>query len=191
MKTVVRWIGAVIGLLVFCLVVAIAIGTGLPIAHVATCSAQFAQPPATLYATVEDDASSPSWRSDVREVRSEPTTVGRTKWIETYKNGQTLPYIDFADPKHQGKYLERGIADPTLPFGGAWKFRFDPRGGGTEVTVREGGWVYNPILRLVEQFFTGYTSAIKTYLTDLGGKYGESPSITCTVATYPLRPPEM
>jgi len=184
MKTVVRWIGAVIGLLVFVLLVAIAIGTGLPIAHVATCSARFAQPPKTLYATVEDDASSPAWRSDVREVHSESTTVGRTKWIETYKNGQTLPYVEFADPTDQGRYLERDIADPTLPFGGGWKFRFNASGGGTEVTIREAGWVYNPVLRLIEQFFTGYTSTIKTYLTDLGRKYGESPSITCTVTTY-------
>ncbi|HET9343325.1 MAG TPA: hypothetical protein VFO25_10470 [Candidatus Eremiobacteraceae bacterium] len=191
MKTVVRWIGAVIGLLVFVLIVAIAIGTGLPIAHIASCSAQYRQSPATLFATVEDDASSPSWRSDVREVHSETATVGRTRWVETYKNGQTLTYLEFGDRNISGKYLERDIADPTLPFGGGWKYRFDPSGGGTVVTIREAGWIYNPMFRFVEQFFTGYTSTIKTYLTDLGRKYGESPAITCTVTTYANRPEDM
>ena len=184
MKTVVRWIGAVIGLLVFVLLVAIAIGTGLPIAHVATCSARYSQSPATLFAVVEDDASSPSWRSDVREVHSEPTTVGRTKWIETYKNGQTLPYIESADPKGQGKYLVRAIADPSLPFGGQWRYTFGPNAAGTEVTIVERGYIYNPVFRLIEQFFTGYSKTIETYMTDLGRKYGESPAIACTVTTY-------
>ena len=189
MKTVVRWIGAVIGILVFVLIVAIAIGTGLPIAHVASCSAHYQQSPVTLFATVEDDASSPTWRSDVAQVRSERTSDGKTRWIETYKNGQTLTYLEFSDRNSQGKYLERDIADPTLPFGGGWKYRFDRSGGDTVVTIREGGWIYNPMFRFVEQFFTGYTSTIRTYLTDLGKKYGESPSISCSVTTYAQRPP--
>jgi len=182
MKAVVRWIGAVIGLLVFVLLVAIAIGTGLPIAHVATCSAQFAQSPATLYATVEDDASSPQWRSDVAHVRSERSSGGKPLWIETYKNGQTLSYLEVQT--FPGKGLDRELQDPTLPFGGQWRYQFRATAGGTEVRILEAGYIFNPIFRLIEHFFTGYTSTIKTYMTDLGRKYGESPSITCTVTTY-------
>lgn len=196
MKTVVRWVGAVIGLAVFVLLVAIAIGTGLPIFHLATCSARFAQTPSTLYAVVEDDASSPSWRSDVRTVQSRPLAWGPTgsiEWIETYKNGQTLSYGEYG--RHGvaagGEiYMGRFIADPTLPFGGEWKYRFVESGRGTEVTIAEAGWVYNPLFRLTEQFFTGYQSTIRTYLSDLGRKYGESPSIACSVTTYANRPPD-
>jgi len=182
MKTVVRWIGAVIGLLVFVLLVAIAIGTGLPIAHVATCSARFSQPPKTLYATVEDDASSPSWRSDVAQVRSERPSSGKTLWIETYKNGQTLSYLEVQT--FPGKGLDRELQDPTLPFGGQWRYTFRPSAVGSDVTIVEAGYIFNPLFRLIEQFFTGYTSTIQTDLTDLGHKYCESPRISCSVTTY-------
>ena len=182
MKTVVRWIGAVIGLLVFVLLVAIAVGTGLPIAHVATCSAQYPQSPAALFAVVEDDASSPSWRSDVAQVRSERASGGKTRWIETYKNGQTLPYLEVQT--FPGKGIDRRIDDPTLPFGGQWRYTFRPYAAGTEVTIAEAGYIYNPVFRLIEQFFTGYSKTIETYMTDLGRKYGESPAIACSVTTY-------
>lgn len=182
MKTVVRWIGAVIGLLVFLLVVAIAVGTSLPIAHIATCSAQYSQSPATLYATVEDDASSPSWRSDVAQVRRERGPYGKPLWTETYKNGQTLSYLEVQT--FPGKGLDRDLQDPTLPFGGQWRYSFRPGAGGTEVRIMEAGYIMNPIFRLVEHFFTGYTSTIKTYMTDLGHKYDESPQIACSVTTY-------
>ena len=182
MKTVVRWVGAVIGLAVFGLLVAIAVGTGLPIAHVATCSAQFAQSPATLYAVVEDDASSPSWRSDVAQVRTERTSDGKTRWIETYKNGQTLSYLEVQTFPGQG--LDRELQDPTLPFGGQWRYQFKPVAGGTEVRIIEAGYIMNPIFRVIERFVTGYSKTIETYLTDLGRKFGESPQIACTVTTY-------
>jgi len=182
MKTVVRWIGAVIGLLVFVLLVAIAVGTGLPIAHVATCSARYPQSPATLFATVEDDASSPSWRSDVTQVRKDSSSTDRTRWIETYKNGQTLPYLEVESLP--GKEIERTIYGAALPFGGQWMYRFQASGDGTEMTIVEAGYIYNPMFRLIEHFFTGYSKTIKTYLTDLGHKYGESPQIACTVTTY-------
>lgn len=182
MKTVVRWIGAVIGLVVLAFVLAIAVGTSLPIAHIATCSAHYSQAPAVLYATVEDDASSPGWRSDVASVRSERTSGGKTRWIETYKNGQTLSYVEVETFPDRG--LDRELDDPTLPFGGQWRYAFEPSGSGTDVTVGEAGYVFNPIFRLVEQYFTGYATTIKTYLTDLGRKFGESPAISCSVTTY-------
>lgn len=187
MKAVTRWIGAVVGLLVVVLLVAIAVGTSLPIAHVATCSARFAQTPSVLYATVESDASSTSWRSDVAHVRLERTSSGKIRWIETYKNGQTLSYLEAPNRVEwtsAARWIERAIDDPTLPFGGAWSYRFDPSAGGSIVTIREAGWIYNPLFRLVEQYFTGYTATIRAYLTDLGKKYDESPSISCTVTTY-------
>jgi len=182
MRTGIRWIGAVIGLVVFVLLVAIAIGTGLPIAHIATCSAQYAQPPATLFATVEDDALSPAWRSDVAQVHQERGAGGKPLWTETYKNGQTLPYLEVQTLS--GKMIDRKIYDPTLPFGGDWKFSFQPSAGGATLTIAEAGYIYNPVFRLIEHAFTGYTNTIKTYMTDLGKKFGESPSIACTVTTY-------
>jgi hypothetical protein len=182
MKTVVRWIGAVIGLLVFVLLVAIAIGTGLPIAHIATCSAQYPQSPVTLFATVEDDASSPSWRSDVAQVLKERGSDGKPLWIETYKDGQTLSYLEVQT--FPGKGLDRELQDPTLPFGGQWRYTFRPDSAGTELTIGEAGYIFNPVFRLIEQFFTGYSSTIETYMTDLGRKYGGSPQVACTVTTY-------
>jgi|SRR5215472_7390077 len=179
MKTVIRWIGAVIGLVVLLFVVAIAIGTSLPIAHIATCSAQFKESPAELFATVEDDASSPAWRSDVAQVREERGTSGKTRWVETYKNGQTMPYLEVQT--FPGKGIDRRIDDPTLPFGGEWKYGFKPSASGTEMTIAEAGYIFNPLFRLIERF-TGYTGTIETYMTDLGKKYGESPEITCTVS---------
>ncbi|HYK52170.1 MAG TPA: hypothetical protein VEV38_01395 [Candidatus Eremiobacteraceae bacterium] len=181
MKTVIRWIGAVIGLVVLLFVVAIAIGTSLPIAHVATCSAQYKQSPATLRAAVADDATSTSWRSDVKAVHREATSNGETRWVETYNSGQTLPYLE----RLNSWGIDRRIDDPDLPFADEWKYKFQSSGGGTQMTISEFGEIYNPVFRLIEHFFTGYSATIKTYMTDLGKKYDESPSIACSVTTYP------
>ena len=182
MKTAVRWIGAVIALLVFLLVVAIAVGTSLPIAHVVACSAQYSQSPATLYATVEDDAASPTWRSDVAQVNSVRTNTGKTRWIETYKNGQTISYIE--SQTFPGRGLDRVLDDPTFPLREQWVYDFRAAPGGTEVKIMEAGYIFNPLFRLIEQFFTGYSRTIKTYMTDLGHKFGEKPQIACSVTTY-------
>lgn len=184
MKAVVRWIGALIGLVVFLLLVAIAVGTSLPIAHVARCSALIARPPAVLYAAVEDDASSPSWRSDVQQVRAEHTAYGKTRWIETYKNGQTMAYLEVQTFPDKGLTREIDVGGRALPLTGQWKYDFRPSGDGTAVSIMEAAEIYNPVFRLIERFFTGYTTTLKTYLTDLGRKYGESPAISCSVTTY-------
>ena len=182
MKRVVRWAGAVLGFLAFLMLVTIGIGVGLPMYHVATCSAAFPQPAAELFSAVADDASSPAWRGDVTKVVPMRGDRGKQVWVETNKDGQTVAYVEFQ--RVPNRKIARAIQDTTLPYGGQWEYLFRPAGGGTTLTITETGWIYNPIFRLVEHFFIGYTGTIHRYLADLGAKYSETPAISCTTKTY-------
>jgi hypothetical protein len=181
-KTLLRWVGAVFAALAFAMLLMIAVGTSLPMYHVATCSAVYAQSAPALFSTVEDDASSPTWRSDVTKVVSMRGERGKRVWVETNRNGQTVAYAEYQRILNRG--ILRGIEDLTLPYGGLWAYSFRPSGSGTTVTITETGWIYNPIFRLVEHFVTGYTGTIHTYLVDLGRKYAQTPAISCTSKTY-------
>jgi len=182
MKATFRWLGAIVGLIVFVVVVGIAVGISVPIYHVASCSAQVPQAAHDLFTAVDEDAASTSWRSDLTSVRASVGDRGERVWVETYGSRQTMSYAEYE--RIPDRKVAREIDDPALPFGGHWEYFFKPDAAGTQVTITESGWIYNPVVRLVEQYFTGYTRTIDTYLGDLGRKYGQTPAIACTTATY-------
>lgn len=187
MKGVLRWAGAALALVVFVLLCAIGIGTSLPMYHVASCEATYREGVAPLYAAMEDDASSPAWRTDVASVRKTQGTGGKTRWLETDRYGHAVPYLEVMTDPDRG--IVRNIDDPTLPFGGEWKIALLPlRGGGTLVRIQEFGTIYNPIFRLLSRVALGYTNRMHTYLADLGRKNGEAPAITCSARTLPVMP---
>ena len=178
MKAVLRWIGAVFGLVVFVLLLAIGWGTSLPLSHAAACSTVINQPTHAVWSLVSDVDRFHTWRSDVTHAERRHSPDGREEWVETDRYGHTVPFaIVSVQPDRR---LVSKIADPTLPFGGTWTYALVPAHGGTQITIAEDAEIYNPVFRLLARYAFGYTSAMRRYLADLGRHFGEMPAIGCT-----------
>ena len=195
MKTALRWLGAILGVLVFVMLVAVGVGTALPINHTAMCAAQMPAPPHDVWLTLANPLDY-AWRSDIVQARLDSTTpsapAGRPhpgmQWTESDRYGHTVTYQRVS--AERDRHLVNRIADPTLPFGGTWTYDLTPAPAvhGTTVSIVENGQIYNPVFRFLAQFFIGYTSTMRTHLADLGKKFGANVAVSCVSPSHTGRP---
>jgi hypothetical protein len=162
----VLWIGGGIAGLIGLMAL---IGSMLPLRHSASRRAKFRASPEAVYAVI---AGPPDWRTGVKSFGTLPDAGGRKQWWEEDSHGQKITF-ELVEDKPPARMVTR-IADRNLPFGGAWTFDIarTPEGG-SELSIREDGEVYNVIFRFMARFFFGYTSTIEAYLRDLGAKFGQ------------------
>ncbi len=154
------------------LVVAIAsVGALLPVAHVASRSGDFEQPPDTLYGVVNDVARYPEWWSDVSRVEMLEPVDGRVRFREHMTTGPIV--MEIVEARPASRVVTR-IADPDQPFGGTWTFEITPTAGGSRLTITERGEVYNPVFRFMSRFVFGHTGTLESFLRALGARFGES-----------------
>ena len=173
-----RWVLGIAGLLVVLVLVVCVIGYLLPKSHVASASARFAAPPASIWSSLTDVAAFPKWRPGVVRVELLPDEDGQRGWRELAKHDAvTYRVVESVPPRR----LVIRIADQNLPYGGSWTYDLTPHGGGTRLTITENGEVYNPIFRFVSRFIMGHTSMMESVLRALGTRHGE------TVAPEPAR----
>jgi uncharacterized protein YndB with AHSA1/START domain len=157
--------GALVGLVVLMALMAV-VGAFLPRRHVATRRARIGRPREALWRDLTDVAAFPSWRGDLRRVE----LAGEGRWREIGKHGAIL--MELAEQAPPGRLVVR-IADPALPFGGAWTFVLEPDGDGTIVTITEDGEVKNPIFRFLSKVVFSLTATLDAYLVNLAKKHGE------------------
>jgi uncharacterized protein YndB with AHSA1/START domain len=153
----------VVGALGALLLALVAFGYALPVAHVASRDAVLPAPPERVFAVLTDVEAFPTWRSDVQAVEV-IARLPRVQWRERGSDGTIAFEVQENDPPRR---LVTRISDRTLPFGGAWTFTLQPADGGTKVTIRENGEVYNPLFRVMSRFVFGHTATIDRYLSDL------------------------
>lgn len=117
------------------------IGFFLPVAHEASRSAEFNQPPEAVWALIADPNSYSEWwnGADVKSevVESVPPTKLVTKIV-----GETQ-------------------------FGGTWTFDIAPTPAGSRLTITERGEVYNVIFRALSKYVFGPTATIEDFLDAL------------------------
>jgi len=152
----------VLGALVALVLLVIAIGYALPVAHVATREARFAAPPERVFGVLKDVEKFPTWRSDVKGVEV-LATVPALRWRERGDNDITFDMETVEAPRR----IVTRIADRSLPFGGSWTYELAPQDGGTRLAITENGEVYNPLFRFMSRFVFGHTATLERYLADL------------------------
>ena len=167
-----KWVLIVVISLVALVLAVWVIGSLLPKGHTVARTLRLKQSPEAVWAAITDSQAMPAWRPNVVKVERLADQNGHAVWRETYKDGQSLPLemVELQPPKR----LVARIADPTLPFGGAWTYEITPAEGGCTITITERGEVYNPVFRLVSRFMN-QAGRIETYLTDLARKFREEP----------------
>jgi hypothetical protein len=164
-----RWLVIGVGVVAVAALLVWLVGSRLPQGHVATKQATVGAPPEVVWAAVTDLDAYPSWRSGVTRIERLPDRAGRATWIEHGGHGAITFTIDRAEPP---RLLVVRIADPALPFGGAWTYEIAPAPEGARLTISENGEVYNPIFRFMSRFVFGHEATIATYLADLSKRVG-------------------
>jgi hypothetical protein len=160
------WILLALGGLV---VVVTLIGAALPKAHSVSRSARVQLPAEMLYTVLTDVDKYPSWRADLKQLERLPDREGKPAWVETMSGGRVPMYFERME---RPSLLVARIADPSLPFGGAWTYRIVPAAGGSDLTITEDGEVYNPIFRFMSKFVFGHTATMDAFLRNLQARAG-------------------
>jgi uncharacterized protein YndB with AHSA1/START domain len=143
------------------------IGWLLPVAHEASRTSQFDEPPQRVYDVVADVGDYASWFAGVTRIEMLDSANGKVRFREHTTSGPVTMEVEEARPP--SRFVTR-IADPDQPFGGTWTFDIIPNDGGTRLTITERGEVYNPIFRFMARFVFGYTSTMDGYLRSLEKK---------------------
>lgn len=164
---VAMWIG--LGLVGVVAGVAV-VGWLLPVGHVASRSATFANPAADIYAIVSDVSTYPSWWSEISRVEMLPADTGRVRFREHMRSGPVVMEVEEA--VSPSRFVTR-IADPGQPFGGTWTFEIAVEPAGSRLTITERGEVYNPIFRFMSRFIFGYTGTMENFLEALRRRLAE------------------
>jgi uncharacterized protein YndB with AHSA1/START domain len=165
----------VIAALIALVLVVVAVGAMLPVAHRASRQIKLHQPAESVFALINDPASFPAWRGKVKgskEIRVEilPEKGGHRMFRETGADGTILYEVVSVEPN---KRLVTRIADPSLPFGGKWTYEVLPDGDSATLRITEDGEVYNPVFRFVSFFIFGHSATIDQYLRDVSRRFGE------------------
>lgn len=159
----------VLAVLFLILLVVVAVGFALPVKHRAVREARYSRSPSEIFALITDAKNFPAWRPSVKSVDILPDSGGRKRYREHGSDGEILYEVEESVPDRR---LITRIADPSLPFGGRWRFDLIPSGDSTTLRITEDGEVYNPVFRFVSRFIMGHTSTIERYLTDVSERFG-------------------
>ncbi len=114
------------------------IGYFLPVAHEASRSAEFNQPPEAVFALIADPNTYSSWWSGA-DVKSELVESSAPSRLVTRIVGETQ-------------------------FRGTWTMEISPTPNGSRLTVTERGEIYNVIFRTLAKYVFGYTSTMDSFL---------------------------
>ena len=143
------------------------VGLFLPVRHSVTVARDVAATPEEVWTVITGVEEYPAWRPGVvRAERLEPI-AGWPAWREEGPEGELTFAVAAVEP--QRRWVTE-IVDEGLPFGGRWTYTLEQTATGTELTLTEDGFVYNPVYRFVSRFFMGYETTAETYLDALAAR---------------------
>ena len=159
-----KWLAAIVAVPVGLGILVYGIGALLPRDHVARADKVVSAPPAAVAALVRDVEAQPRWRSGVASIEVLQRRENSLRYVE--RSGSDAITFDFAEEERDARFRSV-IADPALPFGGAWTITLAPAPGGTRVSIEERGEVRDPLYRFFSRFVFGHEATMRTWLADL------------------------
>ena len=158
-----KWIAGIAAVPLGLAAVVYGVGALLPRGHVARAEALVPAAPDAVAALVREVERQPAWRSNVARVE---VTGRRANGLSYVEHGEEAIAFEFTE-EVPGRRFRSAIADPSLPFGGAWTIALAPAGGGTRVSIEERGEVRDPLYRFFARFVFGHEATMRTWLADL------------------------
>lgn len=167
-----KWLLAVLIILVLPILIVVIVGAVLPKAHTATRSLALNQSPDAVYALI---SGTPTWRSNIRSYEPVGKIDGNQSWREVDQHHHAITYeeVEATPPTRR---VTR-IADKNLPFGGTWAYEIQPSANGCTLRITENGEVYNVVFRFISRYFMGHTATIDQYLKDVAAHFKEAAEI--------------
>ena len=159
-----KWAAGIAALPLAAAAIVYGVGALLPRSHVARAEAVMPAPPAAVAALVRDVAGQPRWRSGVTAIELVERRGEALRYIERQSGDSIL--FDLVEEAPDARFRST-IADPDLPFGGAWTIALAPEGAGTRVRIEEHGEVRDPLYRFFSALVFGHDGTMKAYLADM------------------------
>ena len=172
MKTLLRVLAALVGLLVLLVVVLLAIGSRQPVDHVASSRIELAAAPEEVWARLADFEAWPSWNAGFTAVVREPDRDGKPYWRFEGEYGAMPMTVEVSEPPV--RLVTHIPEDADLGYSGTWTYALAPReGGGTQVTVTEDGDVESLLFRALGALFMDEHATMNAFLSELADSFGE------------------
>lgn len=143
-----KWLLRLLAALVAFVVSLTLVGYSLPVAHVASRSAELNAPPEQVFTLVSEVKNYGSWWPEGTETK--------VAIVESVPPSRFVTKID----------------EPDAPFGGTWTMEIVPIPTGSRLTITERGEIYNPIFRALARFAFGYGGTIASCLDAAGRRLG-------------------
>ena len=169
MKIVLVIIASVVALIVLAAIVALGVGSRLPIHHEVSRSVVLQAQPAEVYRVITDLEEAPRWRPGLQRIEVLHDANGRRRYREHGKDGAVTYEIVAAQP---ARTLITQIIDPDLGYSGSWTYSLAPHDAGTLLTITEKGEVTNVFFRFMSRYVFGHATTIETYLKALADRVG-------------------
>lgn len=164
------WLLVAAGIVIGVPLVVAAVGTLLPRDHLARMSIELRASPDRVWALVSDLPGTARWRPDVRTIEMQAAVGGRTRYVETTRQGKT-PFEIVSQQAPAAQVVR--VVDEGLPFGGTWTWELERAGAGTRLTIWEAGFIRNPLFRVMSRLFFRPTATMDGYLRALAKELGE------------------
>ena len=151
-------------------ILAVGVGSLLPIGHQAVREAEFKRSPQDVWNLVSSFEAGATWRPDIKAV-TKVQQGSDVLWREIDSHGDSILYKTMQSIP--AERLVRKIVDDSLPFGGSWTFDLAATDDGCVLRITEDGEVYNPVFRFLSRFVFGHTATLDKYLAALRAKLQE------------------
>jgi uncharacterized protein YndB with AHSA1/START domain len=161
-------ISVVLGTLATVIIVALTMGSALPVEHVASVSKTVNASPDEVWKALTDIDAMPSWRKELKSIERTEGKGGLPRWVEKSSFGDIPLQVEISE---QPSKLVTRIDDTSLPFGGRWTYALKPVGDHTEITITEEGEVRPPLFRFMSKYIFGHTKTLQTYADQLAAKF--------------------
>lgn len=154
------------------LIVALLLGSRLPLEHRVSVARELNGDCEQIYATIADVAAQPQWRRGLRRVTMlPPGPGGELRYVEERGRDRLTLLVEEAQP--HARWVSR-IDDDTLPFGGRWVLELRAAPRGCQLTITEDGVVKPAFFRFVMHYLLGEERTLRQYLDDLAKRLDQN-----------------
>jgi len=146
------------------------LGRSMPREHSVASRIQLTAPRDSVWAVLRNFGDYPKWDSDFRSSVPGPPHRGHEVWVQDV--GAMTMSVEFTQVQAPSRLVTQIVTDEKSQWGGVWTYELAATGTGTEVTIREDGWIKSPFYRVLMKVM-GTHSTVDGVLKALGARFGE------------------
>jgi hypothetical protein len=166
MRTLLKILAGLFGVLVFAVLVMMLVGSRLPEEHMAAATITIEAPQGRVWSLMEDVEAQPKWRTGLKAVELLPNDAdGHRCWRESLP-GMKMPLCEEIAAAPTTRVV--AISDPHLSFGGTWTYTLSARTpSSTDLSITEHGTVRPALWRFLGHYVFGEDTNIRQYEKDI------------------------